>query len=386
MIKSAQRKISAYLGTQEAEQAVRQASDRLGWDRPTIHRGGLATAARLAGKAGSRQTIIAELGDMNSQDAAESLRALAANSTQVIVLGERNDVGLYRQMLAAGAQDYLVMPIGSDDLAGVMSRRVAGAPEPTAVAKVIGVTSIRGGGGASFVAANLAWLFAARMGRQTVLLDLDLGFGTQAVDFDVQPTGGLIEALLNPDRIDETYLSATLAQVGEKLRLYSAEGPLDRDGRDLTGRTPQLVAQLATAAQVVVLDLPRDLAVDEPQTISACGDLIVLLSPAISVARSYARFRQWMAEIAPDTRLRPVLSMNRNDARLSRKEIEAALGEPVAAMIPNVAAAFARAAVAGKPLAALQPRNPAIVPLQALARSIGGEEPRRRGFFGRGRG
>lgn len=385
MSRSAQRRIAAYVGTDVAEEVVRQASDRLGWDRPTIHRGGLATAARLAGKAGPRQTIVAELGELTAQDAAESLRALAANSTQVIVLGLQNDVQLYRQILAAGAQEYLVLPVGAEDLAGVLNRRSLGA-EPVAAAQVVGVTAVRGGAGASFAAANLAWLFAAQMDRDTVLLDLDLGFGTQAVDFDVQPTGGLIEALLNPDRIDETYLSATLAPIGTRLRLYSAEGPLGAEARDLTGRAPQLVGQLATAAQMVVVDLPRDLAVDALETVAACQDLVVLLSPAVSVARSYARFRQRMAQIAPETRLRPVLSLTRGDARLTRKEVESVLDEPLAGVIPNVAAAIARAAVAGKPLAALQPRNPAIAALGAVAQSLTGAPPRRRGLFGRGRG
>ena len=381
MNSSVQRSIPAYVSTPDAEDLVRRASAELGLDRLAVHRGSLATAARLAGRAANGETIIAELGEMSPQDAAESLRTLAEGQSRVILLGQRNDVTLYRQLIAAGAQDYMVLPVEPPDLVAALSRQSAVAAQPEQQAHVIGVTSIRGGGGASFAAANLAWLLAERMACQTVLVDLDLGFGTQAVDFDVPPTTGLIEALMSPDRVDETYLSATLATVGEKLRLYSAEGPIGQDYPELPENAAQLVAQLSKSEQAVVLDLPRGVAVETPDIAARCKDLVVMVSPAISVARTYGRFRQRMEEIAPETRLHPVLSMNRTDARLTRKEVEGVLGEPLAAVIPNAAAAIARAAVAGKPLGALQARSPAVLPLHKLLTKMIGEAPTQRTFF-----
>ena len=52
-----------------------------------------------------------------------------------------------------------------------------------------------------------AWILAEKNKESTVLLDLDLHFGTVALNLDTDPGSGLCEALEQPSRIDATHPS-----------------------------------------------------------------------------------------------------------------------------------------------------------------------------------
>ncbi|WP_127902254.1 AAA family ATPase [Solirhodobacter olei] len=383
MNKIAMPAMTAYLETPAAEAALRGVAERMPWPALDMHKGGLATAARVAGRTGGARSIIAELGTMTGEGAEEALRALAEAEVSVVLLGERDDVATYRRMIQAGARDYLVLPVTAPELAAALNRPVGQPSDPAAKGRVIGVTSVRGGGGASFVAANLAWIAQARMHRQALLLDLDLGFGTQAVDFDSDPTPGLIEALLDPERVDDTYLAATLATPGDGLRLYSAEGPMGRDVDELLEGAPALIERLKAQSDAVLVDLPREAALAHPEIVAALDDLVILLSPGLAVARGYTRLAQRLAKSAPEVTLHPVLSQVRTDAGLTRKELSAALGEKIERLIPQQSRALARAAIAGRPLAAREPRNPAVREVTRLAGDLLGAPQRaKRGWYG----
>ena len=53
--------------------------------------------------------------------------------------------------------------------------------------RVVTVTGVRGGAGASTIAANLAWHFGVEARRHTVLLDADLHLGTAAMLLGAKP-------------------------------------------------------------------------------------------------------------------------------------------------------------------------------------------------------
>src|SRR3546814_20644999 len=100
--------------------------------------------------------------------------------------------------MSRGTQDYLLKPLNPCTLreaflgaqAALVAPRAhdADADRPRMATAVIGV---RGGVGGSTVASSLAWLLAEKEHRSTALLDLDVHFGTGAMDFDLEPGRGL---------------------------------------------------------------------------------------------------------------------------------------------------------------------------------------------------
>ena len=67
------------------------------------------------------------------------------------------------------------------------------------------------------------------MGANTVLVDLDLAFGTAGLDFNQDPLHGIADALSQPDRLDPVLMERMMARCGDHLSLFAAPASLERD-------------------------------------------------------------------------------------------------------------------------------------------------------------
>ena len=178
------------------------------WPGATVVEGGLNAAATYLDNTRAPDLLVVDLG--NSEDPLEQLLTLADSceaSTQVVALGTVNDLGLYKQFVAAGVADYLVKPLSPEDLetallaAAFREQQVIEAVDMP-LGKIVVTIGARGGVGATTIATNGAWMLAEEQKQKVVLVDLDLQFGSTALSLDLVPAGGMIETLRNPDRVD----------------------------------------------------------------------------------------------------------------------------------------------------------------------------------------
>ncbi|MCR6643944.1 MAG: hypothetical protein NVV62_05180 [Terricaulis sp.] len=154
----------------------------------SVEGGGIdAAVTRFASQASPNLLIIDTL-----QQGPAMLRSLdrlaevIEQGTKVVIIGAVNDIALFRELMARGVSEYIVPPIQPIDLI----RAVCGLyvnPEKPFAGRVIAVIGARGGVGASTIAHNLAWSIAERQDVGATLLDLDLSFGTAALDFNQDP-------------------------------------------------------------------------------------------------------------------------------------------------------------------------------------------------------
>ena len=93
-----------------------------------------------------------------------------------------------------GVSEYLVPPLGPLQLIAAITALYADPAQPF-VGRQIAFCGAKGGAGASTLAHNVAHLIAERMGANTVLVDLDLAFGTAGLDFNQDPLHGIADAL-----------------------------------------------------------------------------------------------------------------------------------------------------------------------------------------------
>ena len=122
-------------------------------------------------------------------DGLDSLAEVCDAGTRVVVIGRHNDVLLYRELIRRGVSDYLIAPVGTIDVV----RAICGlfsSPDAKPVGRVIAVIGAKGGVGASTVAHNIAWAIARDLQLDTVVTDLDLGFGTAGLDYNQDPAAG----------------------------------------------------------------------------------------------------------------------------------------------------------------------------------------------------
>ncbi len=140
----------------------------------------------------------------NIADQVRRVRELADAPLILAAYGEPN--GIVETGLAVGAVDVLVLPQPAETLLFSV-RKAARAAAETATGKVVTVFSPKGGSGKTVVATNLA-VAAARSGKRTLLVDLDLQFGDSALTLAVTPRATIADLAASTGDIDSDKLAA----------------------------------------------------------------------------------------------------------------------------------------------------------------------------------
>ncbi|CAA7625888.1 cellulose synthase operon protein YhjQ/BcsQ [Magnetospirillum sp. UT-4] len=220
--------------------------------------GGLAAAVAEYGGRSSPQVVIVEEDD---DDAAlcrrlDQLAELCEPGTRVIVVGQLNDIRLYRTLMAKGVSEYLVAPVAAAPLAEAVAALFAD-PAAAPRGKVMAFWGVRGGAGASTLAQNTAHALGGVLGEAALYVDLDLAFGTSLLAFNIDPRQTVADALAAPERMDPVLLERLMVPYGEQLRVLAAGAdPRQAAAATLDG-VDRLLELCSRMAPVVVVDLPR---------------------------------------------------------------------------------------------------------------------------------
>jgi pilus assembly protein CpaE len=146
-------------------------------------------------------------------------------SVQVVALGERNDVGLFRSLLKLGVRDYLVKPLTIELLKRTVSV-TGGTIDPvmrTRAGKTIVFVGSRGGVGVTTIALNVARHLTENTHRRVAYVDLNVYGGAANSMLGIQSNNGLTDVLQNVHRLDPQYVERTLVAKGTRLFILSSE-------------------------------------------------------------------------------------------------------------------------------------------------------------------
>jgi pilus assembly protein CpaE len=180
--------------------------------------------------------------------------------TNVVVIGDHNDVGLYRDLVDAGVSNYIVKPLTRELLTRALTPRVNSgevARSGLKLGKMISFIGARGGVGTTTLASNLAWHLANRQSRRVALVDLDLQSGDSGLLFNINMAPGLRDALANPLRLDHLLLDRIMAQVGERLFVLGSEEPLHENMQITATAIDTLFSVLRSQFHYLIVDVPR---------------------------------------------------------------------------------------------------------------------------------
>lgn len=205
--------------------------------------------------------------------------------TKVVIIGAANDIGLFRELMARGVSEYLVPPLQPLQIMRAISALYVN-PEKPFAGKVISVVGAKGGVGASTVAHNIAWLIAERFQANTTMVDLDLSFGTGALDFNQEPQQTVAEALLSPDRVDEVFLDRLLTRQTERLMLFCAPATLEREFEIDPESFETVIDSVRRSAPFVVLDMPHVWTPWVRQTLISTDEVVVVATPELASLRN----------------------------------------------------------------------------------------------------
>ena len=215
----------------------------------------------------------------------DSLAEVCDAGTRVVVIGRHNDVVLYRELVRRGISDYLISPVGTLDVV----RSICGlfsSPDAKPVGRVIAVIGAKGGVGASTIAHNIGWAIARDLQLDTVVGDLDLGFGTAGLDYNQDPPQGIADAVFSPDRIDTAFVDRLLSKCTDHLSLLAAPATLDRVYDFSSEAFNSICDALRATVPCIVLDVPHQWTGWTKRTLIAADDILIVAGPDLANLRN----------------------------------------------------------------------------------------------------
>ena len=228
---------------------------------------------------------------------------------EVMVIGETNDIPLYRQLMARGVSEYIVPPVKPVQMIRSISDLFTD-PDAPFVGKSVAVVGAKGGVGASTIAHNLAWALAENAGFNATLVDLDISFGTTALDFNHDNQQTVVDALLDPDRADDAVIERLLAKATDRLSLFTAPAIV---GDELPEIAPDAYSKVIETVRRnvpwMVLDLPHQWSTWITETLIAADEVIMVCQPDLASLRNGKNMIDHLAAKRPND-LPPKLVIN----------------------------------------------------------------------------
>lgn len=301
-------------------------------------------------------------------------RAVGGADLKLLALGTVNDVSLFRDLLAAGASDYLVKPPSREGLAAALEKRnPATGGGAGGLGQVVAFVGSRGGVGTTTAAVSCAYLLAEQRQERTALIDLDLHFGTVALNLDTDPGSGLCEALEQPSRIDSLFVERAMVKISETLRVLAAEAPLSEALAADAGAIDVLLYELRRKFAWVVVDLPRWVTPTQRVVLAAASRVVVMCERSLSGLRDTIRLQTLLREHAPQTRLMLVEAGASGDrAVVGKSEFEKAVGKSLDGALSYDAKAAGAATNSGQPLPMAAPRSLIAREMQQIVAALAG--------------
>ncbi len=229
-------------------------------------------------------------------------------NTRVIVTGSTDTLSFYNWLIGLGVHDYLLSPISETALSASLKRITHPEPvvktaPPTHPRHTLAVIGTRGGVGASTIALTLAAIGARDLTLPTVLVDLDMHFGTDALSLDLEASRGMRDALEKPERVDALFLERLMLRPFSPLSILSCEEPLSEHFTPAANAGEVLITTLRENYELTIIDVPRHLDTLTRQALGMADTIIIVCEPTIAALRDTLRLRDYCADILKRTKI-----------------------------------------------------------------------------------
>jgi len=348
--------VQAFCETVETAAAVQAAGEdrRLNKAHLKIQMGGMTAAVEAYRTAPTPNVILLEtegrgdlLGDL------DQLATVCDAGTRVIVIGRINDVQLYRELVRRGISDYVIAPVAPLDVVRAICNLFS-TPEAKAVGRIIAVVGAKGGVGASTVAHNVAWAIARDLALDSVVVDLDLAFGTAGLDYNQDPPQGIADAVFSPDRVDTAFVDRLLSKCTDHLSLLAAPATLERVYDFGADAFDSIFDTLRTTMPCIVLDVPHLWSGWTKRALVGADDILIVATPDLANLRNTKNIFDTLKAARPNDHL-PLYCLNQTGVpkrpEISAAEFARAIESSPIATIPFEPQIFGAAANNGQMIA-----------------------------------
>jgi len=333
-------RVVAFVTDHSSEMTVADVFGELNIPFTLVRRGAVKDAIEYLGENSSPKVLIVDVtGSEMPLSQVNDLAESCEPGVKVIVIGDKNDIGLFRDLMQLGVSDYLAKPLTRELLKRSLSAAQDGTENQTnrqRSGKLIALTGARGGVGTTTMTSNLGWLLANKVGRRVAMVDLDLQFGSLALSLDQKPTKGLREALENHHRVDPVFVERSVVPIDQRLTLLSSEEPLGDNINFDQQAVDTLFGILERQFHYVLVDLPRIPGQVHQHVLQNAEIRVLVADPTMSSVRDTIRLLTLLGgeELGKQT----IVILNRRsqsaDGEITLEEFEKAIGRRVDHVVP----------------------------------------------------
>src|SRR5438067_9211672 len=326
----------------------------------SVHMGGIAAAIDAYHTAPTPNVIILETQEQtNILTGLDELATVCDPGTRVIVIGSANDLAPYRELVRRGVNDYVIGPVQVIDVVRSICSLFQ-ATKAVASGRVIAVMGAKGGVGASTVAHNLAWSIARDLALDSVVIDLDLAFGTAGLDYNQDPLQGIANAVYSPDRLDSAYMERLLSKCSDHLSLLAAPATLDQVYDFGADAFDAIFDTLRMTTPCIVLDVPHQWTAWTRRALVGADDILIVAEPDLANMRNAKNMLNPLKAARPNDRP-PLYCLNQvgmhKRPEISTREFAKAIESQPIAAIPFDSRMFGTAANNGQMIAQISAKH-----------------------------
>lgn len=345
----------------------------------TTHNGGLDGAIETYKANPTPNLIIIEttLPPDQIPGALERLAEVCDASTRVIVLGHVNDVLLYRELIRSGISEYIVLPASAQSIVTAITDLFASA-NAAPIGRTVGFVSAKGGAGASTVAHNVAWSIAQTLRQDSLILDMDLAFGTAGLNFNQDPPHGIADAVMASQKVDQVMVDRLMSKAANHIHLLTAPVTLDRTYDFEERQFEQVLEVSQNAMPVVVLDIPHAWNAWVRHTLATVDEVVIVAEPDLANLRNAKNLADTIKALRP-TETEPNLVLNKvgvpRRPEIASGEFASSIECRLLGQVPFDAALFGTAANNGQMIAEVAANNKINDIYRAIGLHVTGRQP-----------
>ncbi|TDQ64289.1 pilus assembly protein CpaE [Maritalea mobilis] len=344
----------------------------------TTHNGGIEAAVETYKINPTPNLIIIEsnLAGNDLLSALDRLAEVCDASTRVVVIGNVNDVELYRRLIRYGVSEYMVTPVETPALVDTITDLFASeGAEP--IGRTIAFISAKGGAGSSTIAHNTAWSLSQQVRRDVLIMDMDLPFGTAGLNFNQEPPHGIADAVFSNDDVDDVVIERLMSKCANHINLLTAPANLNRDYDFHEQAFENIIEICQKNMPLVVLDLPHVWNGWVRHTLSTVDEVVVVAEPDLANLRN-VKFMMDTLKSLRMSEAEPVLLMNKvgvpKRPELSTSEFANTIEVDIFAEVAFEAGLFGTAANNGQMIAEVNATHKMNETFNSLARRVSGRD------------
>jgi pilus assembly protein CpaE len=292
-----------------------------------------------------------------------------------ILLCSNPTAELLLEAMRMGVREVLPSPTTQQALREALDRieKRDGADGGTASrGQVLAFMSCKGGGGATFLATNLAYALAEGQSVKVALFDLNLQAGDAAIHVsDRQPAMSVADMVRDIGRLDGSYLAASMISVAPNFGVLAAPSAPERALDVLPEHIDALLTVAVAHYDYVFVDVSRVLDAAAVRALDRAVAVYPVLQLTVPFVRDAKRLLATFDALGYErSRIQLVVNRFEKNGELGIKEVERSLDTPVAWTIPNSFRSVTSSVNQGIPILKLFPHDPVSRALQAMAAGV----------------